>query len=319
MLKTLMHAVVVLAVLVAALFALSAVFTPKYNAPENGMIDAVAFGILGEAPNSIDVLIIGDSEAAASFSPLQMWNERGFTSYVCSTHKQLLPYSFTFLRSAAEKQRPRVVVLETNAVFEPVSIGEAFKREAKNLFPVLEYHDRWKHLTLEDFTQAPQATWTDEKKGFNISSAVLEADDRHHMRRSSHRQDIPRINEWYLQQIIDYCESIGATPILISTPSTKNWNSERHNGMTAWAEEHGVDYIDFNEEPTTVDIRWETESRDGGDHLNYDGAVKLSYSCGRALDEKYNLPDHRTETAYASWHDAYGRYQELLPKEEAPQ
>ena len=44
----------------------SVILQPKTNGKTDGMNDASAYGVLGEKENSIDVLILGDSEAYLS-------------------------------------------------------------------------------------------------------------------------------------------------------------------------------------------------------------------------------------------------------------
>ena len=302
----------VCATVICMLFASSWVLQPKDNTPESGMIDYEVFGILGEPPDTIDVLVVGDSETFTSISPMLMWNDHGFTAYVCGTKKQTLPYGDTILREVTKSQHPRVVVIETNAIYAPFTLNDFLKRAAKNVFPVFEYHDRWKQLTWNDFVEAPQATWTNDLKGFSNNKNIEAANKSHHMRRTNTVQEIPPLNQWFLQNMIDYCYSIGATPIIVTTPTTKNWNMDRHDAMTAWAEQAGVTYIDFNTGPYAVDIDWEADSRDGGDHLNYYGAVKFSHAFGDYLVTEFDLPDHRQDPAYAAWNEAYPRYLELV-------
>ena len=55
------------------------------NQKEFGQVSEAANGIFGEPGRSLDAIFIGDSEAYSSFSPLQMWEEHGFTSYVSAT------------------------------------------------------------------------------------------------------------------------------------------------------------------------------------------------------------------------------------------
>lgn len=316
LLKSAAGALCVFAALVVCLMALSLVLYPKDNAPENGMVDFEAFGILGEPADTIDVIVMGDSESFTSISPLQMYNDQGFTSYVCGTKKQLLPYSDTILRRATENQHPRIVLIETNMIYTDIPISELVKRVGKNLFPVVEYHDRWRQLSLSDFTTVPQTTWSDPLKGFQANKNVIPGHGRGHghMQPSEASAQISRLNEWFLQDMIDYCYSIGATPVLVSAPSQKNWNMERHNGIAQLAERMGVTYVDFNMEPYAIDVDWETESRDGGDHLNYSGAVKFSRALGTWLAETYQLPDHRNDAAYASWDEAYESYCETVER-----
>ena len=70
-----------------------------------------------EPEDTIDVLFLGDSLAYTSFSPMQMWSDHGFTSFVGSQAGQKIQESYSMLRTALEKQNPKVVVLETNVLF----------------------------------------------------------------------------------------------------------------------------------------------------------------------------------------------------------
>ena len=54
--------------------------------------------------DTIDVIILGDSETYSAFSPLQMWKEQGITSYVCGTHAQRLCDGFSILKTSLETQ-----------------------------------------------------------------------------------------------------------------------------------------------------------------------------------------------------------------------
>lgn len=312
MFRTVLCTAVVVVAMAVALCALSGLFVPKNNQKAFGMTNQEANGILGEPENTIDVLFVGDSEAYSAFSPMLMWSELGFTSYVCATSQQQLPYGNTLLHRATQNQKPKVVVIETNTIFAPFSVNEAALRAAQDLLPVLEYHDRWKSVTAVDATSEPEATWTDDLKGFYVSKDVRPADAAGHMAQSSETQRIPELNRWYLQAMIDYCREIGATPVLVSTPSTVCWNTARHNSIAEFAKSAGVDYIDLNVEPTKVAIDWQADTRDAGDHMNLSGAMKVSSFLGKYLSEFYDLPDHRTDEAYRSWNEAFIRYESRL-------
>ena len=315
-LKVAALAVVALAVILAFLVAGSHVMQPKDNSPEAGMIEPEANGIMGESAGSIDVLFLGDSVTYNGVSPLQMWNEHGFTSYACASPGQALAYSNTLMHRAFEgphPQRPQVVVIEAAPIFTSLSAGNAASRIAQDIFPILEFHSRWKSLTWDDFTQQPQATWTDELKGFRIYKETKPADAADHMAPTDEAEPIGRVNNLYLEYIVNYCRENGATPVIVSIPSMANWNMARHNSVAAWAEAHGVDFIDFNTGQDKAPIDWFAQTKDGGNHLNYDGATAFTHKLGAVLAQRYNLPDHRNDPAYATeWDAAYADYTRIV-------
>ena len=97
------------------------------------------------------------SEAYSSFSPLQMWKEHGFTSYVSATSGQRLTYGYRLLEKALRSQKPKVVVFETNSIYSPINGLTQFVSFPMNKLPVFEYHDRWKSLDAQDFLGKPSA------------------------------------------------------------------------------------------------------------------------------------------------------------------
>lgn len=303
----LMHASLAVMALVLALRILSSLLMPALDDPtayEKRDNIAASNGILSERSNSIDVLFVGDSEAYSSFSPLQMWSEHGFTSYVCATAGQLMPYSYSILHRVTASQQPRVVVIETNMVYRPTSIEFALCRVFQDLFPVFEFHNRWKILFKpssegKQSTVAPSAT-----KGFLTTAASKPAKVTGYMAASDQVAKIPIRNEQYLRLMIDHCRRIGAVPLLVSTPSTVNWNTARHNGIASFAEEAKVAYVDLNVAPTKVPIDWDTDTHDAGDHLNLSGAKKVSEYLGAYLSKTYDLVDRRGDASYKAWNEA---------------
>lgn len=303
-----------LALLCALMVAASYLFMPKNNHKAFGVSDAemLASGILGEKEDSIDVLVVGDSEAYSSISPMQIWEERGFRSYLCSTPAQPLYDSYRFLRQALERQSPKVVVLETNAIFRPYKLNDYLLSRAKNLFSVLRYHDRWKALKVNDFVRPVEYTWTDDLKGFRYNPAVAAASTQNYMLPSEASAPIPTLNEACLEDMIALCQENNAELLLVSTPSTINWNNARHNSIAAFAKENNLTYLDLNTMTREVPIDWARDTRDRGDHLNYAGAVKVSAFLGKYLQDTYGLADQRDAAHDNSWNDALGRYRNIV-------
>ena len=81
---------------------------------------------------------------------------------------------------------------------------------------------------------------------------------------SSEALPVDVMNRQYITAMVEACRANGATPVFVSTPSTVNWNTAKHNGMSELARELGVDYYDLNEGPDKVPIDWSTDTHDKG-------------------------------------------------------
>ncbi|AEB06561.1 hypothetical protein Corgl_0443 [Coriobacterium glomerans PW2] len=300
--------VVALAGGAGVLSAASYIVEPKNNQAEFGMIEARANGVLGEPDDSIDAVFIGDSEVFSAVSPLQMWGERGFTSYACSTTAQQLCYTRTLLLRALARQHPRVVVLESDCFFYPFTAADGLKREIQDVFPVFEYHDRWKSLGPQDLLGPLRHTWTDDLKGFRLNASIKPVDALADMNRVRSDAELPWINRLYIADIARICRDHGSELVIATVPSMKNMNDARHARIQQIADELHVDYIDLNDEKHDTGVDWSHDTRDFGDHVNIFGAKKVSASLGEILSSRYNLPDHRGDPAYRGWETALARY-----------
>lgn len=299
--------VVIAAVAVALLVVASNIVRPKDNSPEAGIVDERAYGLLGEPQDSLDVVFLGDSEAASTFSSLQMWHEHGFASYVCSTDGQQLMYTNSLLRLALRNQSPKVVVFEANAFYAEFSVGDVLLRTLEDALPVFEYHDRWKRLTPEDFYAPVRATWVDELKGYKLLGGGVAANAEAYMAPDESVAELPTLNRMFVEMMVNYCREHGATPVFVSVPSTDSWTSAKHNGTAMLAAEMGVDFVDLNCGSEKIDVDWSSETFDGV-HLSVDASSRATKAYGALLASTYDLPDHRGEEPYATWDEAYGRY-----------
>lgn len=298
--------------LIALFFIISRIFIPKDNTEEAGMEHVRANGILAEPPDSIDILVMGDSESYNSYSPLLMWKETGYTSFTCGTDAQKLTYTKTLLERALEKQKPKVVILETLAIYRPIKLDNVVLEELSSTFPVFRYHDRWKSLSPADFTQPVTATQTHPYKGHAHITKVVPCDNKEYMHPTDKAASIALVNQYYVKAIKELCDRHGAQLLLVSTPSPVNWSYERHNGIQKFADELGCDYVDLNLESLGID--WTKDTFDKGDHLNHFGSVKVTSFLADYLRDRGGLTDHRTDPAYSGWDQALKDYEARIPK-----
>lgn len=306
------RAVSFIAVLISILYYSSMIFIPKNNLDGFGMRDVSANGILSEKDKSLDVLILGDSEAYSSFSPMEIYHHHGITSYVCATSGQPLYYTKSLLERTLKTQSPKVVVIETNAIFRNFSSTEPIADKISELFPVFDYHDRWKSLNSDDLTGTVNYTYNNVLKGFNYNTSVLKVshlDD--YMAKTDKKATIPFLNHYLLDSMIQTCKTQNIEVVLISTPSPVNWDSKKHNRIEHYAHQKGIRYVDLNDK-NLVTIDWQKDTRDAGDHLNYSGAKKVTAFLGKYLQDTFNLSDHRRDEFYSAWNKSWEDYKKIV-------
>lgn len=315
--KRIVSCVLFVAILLGLLQVSSLVFQPKSNDKVSGIHYPRANGIFSEPKDSIDTVFIGDSEVYHSFIPLNIWRDYGITSYDVSSPSQKLVYSMEFLNKTFENQSPKIVFLETNAIFRKSYFEDEITYKAEQIFPVFRYHDRWKNLQLKDFSAAVEYTANENNKGYYFTKKSKPATDKaikEYMKYSDVSAPILSTNKKYLNGIAKFCKTHGARLVLISTPSTKNWNYQRHNTMEAISKDLGVDYIDTNLLRDDIPIDWKKDTKDKGDHLNYNGAVKLTDYVGKYLDDTKLFKDKRNDPSYDNWNTCLDKFEKQVKK-----
>ena len=304
---------VFLLVLIGLLLFLSQLFRPKNNTEDAGMEDVAANGILGEAKHTIDVLFVGDSVTYCAVIPNQLWKDYGITSYVCGTSLQKLYYTKEFLYKAFQTQSPKVVMLEMTPAYSNFEYKENYISIGERLLPILRYHDRWKAF-LEDkkLDDSLQVAYTHKEvnRGYYYSPAIEVVEPKEYIGVTEEIAPMLPDNEQTLLDIKKLCEKQGVEFILYSAPSAVTWRPEYHNGMVKFAEEQNLVYFDMNYMTKDVPIDWSTDSFDGGDHLNYSGASKVTAYLGQYLNDMGIFADKRKDANYQSWNEMQEKFYE---------
>jgi hypothetical protein len=303
----------ILAVLMVLLSAVTAPHPdPVYNIVEASR-DLYCFDKEEKAEWPLDILISGNSTVYYGLSPEVLWNSRGVTSHNLGTPALRLADSYAVLRKALLKQHPKAVILETNSFYKDEGLKTEYLDNLSGqykdavifnayaaAFPVLRNHAVYKYLLLPE---------TDSETGnFHGSTGkdtvyALEQLPSQYSDQTVEKQPIPDDNLVYLNKINALCRQNGTDLILVSIPTTNDWDFGKDKGIREWAENNRRRYIDMNlpEYKQKVKIDWKKDTFDGGDHLNRAGAAKVSKYLGRYLQKKYRLTDHRDEVKYAGW------------------
>ena len=83
-----------------------------------------------------------------------------------------------------------------------------------------------------------------------------------------------------------------------------------------FANNKGLDFIDLNLNYKDFGFDWNTDSADGGDHLNVYGAEKVSKYIGKIIQEKYNIPNRKQDLNCSAWYENSKKYHEDIKKME---
>ena len=165
--KYIIKAVLFIVILAIIMGIISFIFIPKNNTQEAGMTDYGDATILAEPKNTIDMIIFGNSEAFTSVIPMKLWEDYGYTSYICGHPGQTLPDIIKVMNDVTKNQNPKVIVLEANAIYDNLSLTVPISKILQAVLPVIEYRERWKSLKPNDFLGKIEHTQTSYMKGFH--------------------------------------------------------------------------------------------------------------------------------------------------------
>ena len=311
--KVLIKPVIFLLIFAFMLVPLSFVFQPKNNSPKAGVRESRARAILGEKPDTIDFIMLGDSESYASYSPMEVYEDYGYTSFVMGGTAQKIYYIYEYLVEALETQHPKYVILETNTFFRKLNDNKKILAIIERYVPYIEYHNRWKSLKPADFYTKVEYTTTSPFKGYVYKDVIKKPKDNldDYMETNDFSDNIPLEEIYYIKKIMALCEKNDIEVIFYKAPQASTWNYKRHQAIVKLAKELDVEFIDTNL-ISEVGINWNTDTRDGGDHVNYNGAKKVSKYLGKIMHEKGTLVDRRKDPKYEQWNKDYIEYRKII-------
>lgn len=332
-------AALVLGAIILAL--LQGLLVPKYvsSAPEGNLI-AEYYDNAG----SNDVIFIGDCEVYENFSPPTLWEEYGITSYIRGSAQQMIWQSYYLMEETFRYETPQVMVFNVLSMMydTPQSTGDGDKREAYNrmtldgmrlsssklksvmaslteeektwnaqysyLFPLLRFHSRWSELSREDVEYMFKRPRISDN-GYLMQTGVKPVTAQYAVKPLAD-YSFGENSYYYLDKMRELCRSHGTQLVLIKAPSLYPvWHDEWDEQIAAYADEHGLMYINLLAAVDDIGIDWSTDTYDAGLHLNVHGAEKLSHYFGELLASRCGVTDHRDDpTLSASWGEKLETY-----------
>ncbi len=293
--------------------------------------------------DSIDVLFLGASTYFRGITPLEMWENYGFTSYIRSVGGQAPAVSYYYLVESLKYQKPKVVVIdastplyETYAVDEKEGklrnaidsmrlsiykfklVKEIVSRSTQQtftsyLFPLLRYHSRWDELVRVDFEYNLRDEM-DSYKGIlkiDFEAETIELPENY-MQPDDRIVDYSKSALDYYQKMFQFCEENDIAVVLVTMPRV-DWGYSQHFATKQLADRYNIPYVDYclDENLNALDLNLKTDFHNKN-HLTILGAQKVSRNLGAFLQKTYNLKDKRNDPAYQQWNLDLRDYKEAF-------
>ena len=281
---------------------LSYLFIVRGNGNKN------ALSIMKQEEDTLDYLVMGDSECYSSISPMELWRQFGFAGYNCGVVGQHAQDTYYLMEKVLRKQSPKVILLETNELFRSSKgsngIETVVDNAAAKYFPLLQYHNGWKMISFSEikrFKPFEKASGNDALKGFHYRPQIVPYTGGEYMKPTDEIREIEAIPMHYLERMTDLCEEKGISLVLFSAPSPDNWNYKKHNAVEKYAKERGLVFVDLNLKTEELGIDWAKDTTDRGDHLSFNGAKKVTDYMGQWLSDNFDLKDRRGDERYDAW------------------
>lgn len=236
--------------------------------------------------DSLDVIVLGSSQAEFSFDPALFYEDTGLYSYVMSSACQPLEVSYQMLREGLKYHSPKLVVLEMFTVTPSSSVCEAdsvyvipqYFMNDDEKYNTLNYLDEEKRMTYYNEFINLHNNWRnfDSIEDFKPNEARIENFDKiatnfgykynkqveysniwfAEFHPATTTSDLQQIDYESLTNIINLCKENNIELLLYKTP-VDGFTPEDHAKLDAVkriANENSVPYIDYFEKDEEVDF-----------------------------------------------------------------
>lgn len=191
----------------------------------------------------------------------------------------------------------------------------AFLAALNYKFPLVKYHDNWKHLKLTTFLQ-PRGKYHFSNKGMAYANTVkaypfgneyMQLSGGKHAMLSEEKLD-------QFQKIYDLCDRNGIRLVLLTVPSANTWNKGKSDTVKQLAKKYDLTYYDYNRQ-LPAGFNWVTDSKDGGNHLNYAGASAVTKDLAKKLTDDLTMnPTSLTKEQKQQWKKDYEHFHKNIAK-----
>ena len=281
---------------------------------------------LKETPaDTVDVVFVGSSHVYAGIYPSYMWSDWGISAFNVSISGMDRDSAYYYMKHMFKTQSPKVAVVDLfaltfdthllpgniyrNYISLPLSedtlpqlkayaakdesvsanIGDYIAR-----WPII--HTRYRELTRYDFElDAPNYFARGEYLNWECLPTELYRPGEYSPKMFMSDQ------EKWLDDLRSLCAENNCELVFMSLPFRSYEDEQEYiDHAYIYAEDNHIPMFDFNRMADELEVDAQTDFFDET-HVNALGAKKISRFLAQWLDEKYELPDHRGDEAYALW------------------
>ena len=267
--------------------------------------------------DSVDVIVLGSSHAQYSFVPSFFYEDTGLYSYVLGSAFQPLKVSYQMLREALKTQNPEMVILEVyTACLDEETVNdtrytiaeyqmrgeekyntinfiedEDKRKEYYNDF--LNNHNNWKNIESIDELLSVNNDISGSF-GYVENNVYLPADNYWYSFKYDEDLDISLKEDDLnaFNDIYSLCQEKSIELLLYMVPMdnmTQVAQSYLHK-VWDWANERGVNYIDFLSNDEKMDIR--SVIHHDGFHAHTNGASYITNMLSNYVNDNYQFNSH---------------------------
>ncbi len=277
--------------------------------------NARAAQMRGQAEDTIDIMNLGDSLSLSSYSPVELWKERGYTSFNIGMDGLRMIEAVYAVEEACSRQKPVCLMMEALPLLRyerKTEMQETVSMPLYHTFDFLRFHSIWKKAVEEPGIMIYHRGYIVNGKSRPYEGPADYMTDR--PMDDHYKTAVPAFNRFLFRRIHAFCRKNGITLVLYSAVSPENYNLPRKEVLEAFAREENVPYIDLNDYADEMGIDWSAHTSDGGDHLNVYGAALNTLFLTERVQETTGLTftDHRGDDRFRDWEEEVPAYEQLV-------
>lgn len=306
-------------ILLALLLVAGNILKPKWDG------NVVAKNAIYKYRGGLDYLAIGTSDVICAVSPKMIFKETGYNGWNIAEPMQNIVMTYYALKHlmAETKIRPKYVFIGSENLLtaqgnsenlmhkfwdhkpiNSVNLEMALDKESSHgrkgllhsLFPVFDYHTKWK-----DLQNTPK---DDGDFGFEGKWKIFKTKKKninYYFSDENKTITLPDRNKLYMKKILDLAKKYNFKVVVLGIPNFSFYTKGKFLALARYAKEKQLDFIDLRtQQKSEYRLNYYKDFADAW-HLGERGAKKMSKLVADYLKDQNTLVDKRNDKNYSEW------------------